>query len=483
MLALDGVTLSLRGGEVHSFVGENGAGKSTLMKIIAGIHLPTAGRLVYRGRPVVWRRCAEAQEAGIAMIHQELNLVDELTVADNIFLGRERMAGGFVSVKKSRREAAGLLRQLNADVDAGARVGDLSIAQRQLVEIAKALSCDASVLIMDEPTAVLSQRDTAALFAVIRGLRARGVCILYVSHLLSEVLAISDRVTVMRDGRVVTTLDGENLKGVSERDIATLMVGRPMADHFPPRGVCEGSPSFAVQDVSTDLLKDISFDVRRGEIFGLAGLIGSGRTELAETIFGVRTAHTGSVSLDGGLLSIKRPADAIGQGLGYLSEDRKGTGLTLPMSVIENTTLVSLARYSRVLINHRREAAATQGHIDRLQIKVGDAEEAVDHLSGGNQQKVALAKWLETEPRVLIVDEPTRGVDIGAKEEIYRLLKDLAARGTCIIMISSELNELLGMCHRIGVMRAGRLVAVVDGASATEETLMHHAAGVHGEKV
>lgn len=486
VIALDGATLAFHPGQIHAIVGENGAGKSTLNKILAGVYTPDAGQMLFRGQAIRWRGVPDAQRHGVVMIHQELNLVDELSVAANIFLGREPSLAGFVRTAQTHRDAQALLRRLGSSLDPAARVGDLSVAQKQLVEIAKALSFDASVLILDEPTAVLSQQDTAALFTVMRQLRDRGVALLYISHILPEVLALSDRVTVMRDGKVVRTIPGSQLRrpgssdgAIGESELASLMVGRPLADHFPPRQPAGDHICFEVRHLQSPLLHDISIEVHRGEIFGLAGLVGAGRTELAETLFGVRRATSGEVRLEGEPLSIKSPADAIDHGLAYLSEDRKGLGLTLGMSVIENITLVSLRRYSKGLLSVGRERQAADAHIQRLRIKAGDPRGEIDRLSGGNQQKVALAKWLEITPRILIVDEPTRGVDIGAKEEIYRLLCELAAQGTCCIMISSELNELLGMCHRIGVMRTGQLVATLPAASATEQSLMRHAAGVH----
>ncbi len=477
--ALDGVSLDLQAGEVHGIVGENGAGKSTLMKILSGVHPPTSGGVFVRGEAVTFHGVHDALARGIAMIHQELNLVDELSIADNIFLGREKTRAGLIRRRDSHRAAAELMASIDYPLDPAMLVRDLSIAQKQMVEIAKAISCEASVLIMDEPTAVLTRREVESLFALIGRLKRQGVTVVYISHILPEVLAVCDRITVMRDGRVARILDEENTKLASEHQLASLMVGRPMADHFPARIAARQEIRLAISDLASppDLF-DVSFDVHRGEIFGLAGLIGAGRTQCAEAIMGLRRRASGFIRVDGREVKIGGPGDAVASGIGYLSEDRKSAGLTVDMDVVANTTLVSLRRYGRVLIDRKAEEAATAARVSQLGIKTGGLHDAVSTLSGGNQQKVLLAKWLETNPRVLIVDEPTRGVDVGAKEEIYRLIQRLAADGLACVMISSEINELLGMCHRIGVMRMGRLVTILNAAEASEEKIMLAAAGV-----
>jgi ribose transport system ATP-binding protein len=474
--ALDGVDLELLPGEVHGIVGENGAGKSTLMKILAGVQQPTTGQLLVRGTPVQFQSVQDALQLGIVMIHQELNLVDELSVADNIFLGREPVRFGLIDRGRCASEASALLHRIGHDLDPSRLVYTLSIADKQMVEIAKALSYQASVLIMDEPTATLTERDALALLALIGQLRSNGVTIVFISHILPQVLQVSDRITVLRDGKVVTTLDNDQVKQTAERELASLMVGRPMAEYFPPRKPHGESVVLSVENLSVpQLAYNIHFEVRQGEIFGLAGLIGAGRTETAEAIVGLRRRSSGTFRLDGKPITIDSPVDAARLGIAYLPEDRKDAGLTLGMDVIDNTTMVSMARYGRVLIDRRGQEKATQAHASRLHIRAGSLNDSVSTLSGGNQQKVLLAKWLEIAPRVLIVDEPTRGVDIGAKEEIYHLLHDLAAQGMTCIMISSEMNELLGLCHRIGVMRSGRLVTILDGPSATEDQIIHAA--------
>ena len=474
--ALDGVDLQLRRGEVHGLVGENGAGKSTLMKVLSGLESPTSGGLLINGSPVRFGGVLDAMKLGIVMIHQELNLVDELSVADNIFLGREFTFLGIVRRRRGAAEAKTLLERIGHRLDPRRLVRTLSIADKQMVEIAKALSYDASVLIMDEPTATLTEREASTLLALVDHLRQSGVTIVFISHILPQVLRISDRITVLRDGRIVTTLDRGEVRATTERELASLMVGRPMTDYFPPRNSHWDNVALAVKNLSVpDAVQNVSFEVHAGEIFGLAGLIGAGRTETAEAIVGLRQKSGGQIFVNGKPVRIRKLADATGLGVAYLPEDRKDAGLTLNMNIVENTTLVSLRRYSYVVLDTSKQKLATQGHAMRLGLRAASLLDPVSTLSGGNQQKVLLAKWLEVSPKVLIVDEPTRGVDIGAKEEIYHLLHELAAQGLCCIMISSEMNELIGMCHRIGVMRLGRLVTILDGEHATEEQIIHAA--------
>ena len=478
--ALDDIALAIRRAEVHGIVGENGAGKSTLMKILSGIEQPSVGSILLDGTPVTITSPHAADRLGIAMIHQELNLVDELSVADNIFLGRERTRWRLVHDGSQHATAHELLKRVGCDIDPGRAVKSLSIAQQQLVEIAKAFASHARILIMDEPTAVLSERETAALFELIAQLKRQGVTILYISHHLSEVLAVCDRVTVMRDGRIVRTLDA---KAASESELARLMVGRPLGDYYPKRVPATEDVLLRVRDLgsaATPLtLEGVSFEVRRGEILGFAGLIGAGRTEMGEAIVGLRRRNAGTIEVDGRMIAPRSPREAVRHGVAYLSEDRQGRGLTVDMGLTENTTLVSLRRYCRPLISRRAEDAAARGHVERLHIRAGALRRPVRTLSGGNQQKVALAKWLEVEPRVLILDEPTRGVDIGAKREIYDLVGQLAQRGMACVFISSELPELLGVCHRIAVMREGSITAILDAREASEEKIMHLAAGVN----
>lgn len=477
--ALADVSLSLVAGQVHCIIGENGAGKSTLMKILSGVERPDGGTIVYRGQAVAFKSPAEAQRAGVAMIHQELNLVDELSVAANIFLGRERRKFGLVDTRWMNARAGELLESLNCPIDPSLRVRELSIAQKQMVEIAKAVSIDASVLIMDEPTAVLTRREVTALFQLIERLKSKGVAIIYISHILSEVLAVGDRVTVMRDGRTVETLSREKAQQIGEHGLASLMVGRPMGDHFPPRNRAAGRLAFEVRNLSVPgKVRNATFAIQAGEVLGFAGLIGAGRTELAEAIVGLRRREGGEILVEGTPVIARTPRQAGKAGIAYLSEDRKGAGLTLGMGIAENTTMVSLKRYCHPFISRREEDAATRHHVNQLHIKIGRVRDPVETLSGGNQQKVALAKWLEIAPKVLIIDEPTRGVDVGAKEQIYALIRTLTAQGMACMLISSELNEVIGLSNRIAVMRAGRIVATMDAGTATEEKIMYHAAGV-----
>ena len=477
--ALGDVSIQLLAGQVHGIVGENGAGKSTLMKILSGVERPDSGTVLVRGKPVELRHPADAQRLGISMIHQELNLIDDLSVADNIFLGREKTSAGWVHQSQTREAAAKLLTSVGCDVSPAAKVNTLSIAQKQMVEIAKAVSTQASVLIMDEPTAVLSGRETAALFELIGRLRRDGVAIVYISHLLPEVLKVCDQVTVMRDGQVVETMGIDQVRAIGERGLASKMVGRPLADHFPKREPADGEVAFEVRGLNVaGKLSDISFTVKHGEILGFAGLIGAGRTEMAEAICGLRIKSSGAIFLDGKPVQIESVQQSVRAGLAYLSEDRKGTGLTLGMSIAQNTTLASLAKW---WIHPAQESAITRKRVSGLKIKIGSIHDPVSSLSGGNQQKVALAKWLETSPRVLFVDEPTRGVDIGAKEQIYQLIQSLTRQGMACVLISSELNEVIGLSHRIAVMRGGKIATIMDAGTATEESIMHYAAGVEEE--
>jgi ribose transport system ATP-binding protein len=474
--ALDHVDLQIQRGEVHGLVGENGAGKSTLMKILSGVEQPTEGDLRIGGETVRFHGVLDAIRRGIVMIHQELNLVDELSVAENIFLGREFTRFGILDPRRAESEARRILDRIGHTLDPAKRVGSLSIADKQMVEIAKALSYDADVLIMDEPTAALTERESNVLLTLIDQLRSAGVTIAFISHILPQVLRICDRITVLRDGKVVTTLNPDNVRRTTERDLAGLMVGRPMADHFPPRGPHREDTVLSVRNLSVPgRVRDVSFEVRSGEIFGLAGLIGAGRTEAAEAIVGLRPKSGGDILIHGEPARILSLADASRFGLAYLAEDRKDAGLTLNMSIVDNITLASLPRYSRILIDRASQQLAAKGHAERLRLRAGALSDPVSTLSGGNQQKVLLAKWLEVSPKVLLVDEPTRGVDIGAKEEIYHLIQQLAERGMAFVMISSEMNELLGVCHRIGVMRMGRLVTILDAKTATEEQIIHAA--------
>ncbi len=474
---MDGVSLDLAAGEVHGVIGENGAGKSTLMKTLAGIPPPDQGSLSPDGRPDQPRNVNDASRAGVVMIHQELNLVDDLSVAENILLGREPRRFGLIQLGRMRTEAARLLNEIGANIDPRARVGDLPVAQQQLVEITKALSQKTSVLILDEPTAVLSERETTLLFKLVRRLKERGVAIVYISHLLPEVLDLCDRISVLRDGRLVAETNPET---ADADQLASLMVGRDLVDVYPPVVAPSAETSrLSVRELSVGShASKITFDVAPGEIIGLAGLVGSGRTEIAEAIVGLRPITGGEIQLDGDAIRFRSPKQALEQGVAYVSEDRKGRGILVDLSCVENTTLPNLRAYGRLVPDRRRERTTTAEWIERLDIRCPDPRSPIRMLSGGNQQKFAVASRLDAQPTVLLLDEPTRGVDVGAKRELYHLIAKLAKDGLACVLISSELPELLGLCHRIAVMRQGQLAGVVDGPTASEESIMRLAAGV-----
>jgi ribose transport system ATP-binding protein len=471
--ALDNVSLEFEPGEVHGIIGENGAGKSTLMKILSGVQQPTSGEVVLDGEVIRLKDVRHAFSKGIAMIHQELDVVEDLTVAENVFLGNEPRKLGLLDKALMAKETDELLKRVSAEFNSKTRVADLSIAGKQLVEIAKALSHNASILIMDEPTAVVSDKETESLFALIEELKQQGVTIIYISHRLVEVDRLCDRITVLRDGKFVITLPrGE----VTEAEMANYMVGREMGDVYPPKTpMPEGEPSLKVTELSAEGVQGASLEVRPGEIVGLAGLIGSGRSELCEAIAGARHSSSGSVTLNGEAVSCKNPKQASKIGIAYVSEDRKGAGLVLDMDTIENTTLAS---HSGFFIDRKSEKKTAEAWRENLDIRVGDMKAPILFLSGGNQQKVAIAKWLDMNPKVLMLDEPTRGVDVGAKREIYNLVHKFSEQGLATIVVSSELPEIIGLCHRVYVMREGKIVGELVGEQITEENIMQLAAGV-----
>jgi inositol transport system ATP-binding protein len=461
--ALDAVSMQVRAGTVHALMGENGAGKSTLMKIVAGLLAPDAGRVILRGR--------------VAMIHQELHLMPPMTVAENIFLGREPLTRlGFIDDRALWRRTSELLGALGINIDPDERVSDLTIAQRQMIEIARAASYEADVLIMDEPTSALSEREVAQLFAIVDDLKARGSAIVYITHRIDEVFRVADEVTVMRDGRVVASLP----VGELDRDrLITMMVGRELTQLFPKDNVPSEKVLLSVKGLSVDgLFSDVSFDVRAGEILGIAGLVGSRRTELAETIFGVRRATVGDIFINGVRARIDSPAVAIEHGMAFLTEDRKISGLFQPLCVHENMEIAVLGGefVSSGFVRQAKLLDACRETATAVRVKTPDLFERVHNLSGGNQQKVLVGRWLLTAPRILILDEPTRGIDVGAKAEIHRLISTLAAQGAAVIMISSEMPEILGMSDRVMVMRQGRVTGIVSRADADQVDLMRLAA-------
>ena len=475
--ALDNVTLEVLPQEVHGLVGENGAGKTTLMKILTGVYQADAGHIEFKGRPVQIPNPRAAQLLGIAIIHQELAVLPEMSVAENIFLGREPAGPlGTVRWDELYRQTQALLDRLGIDLPPRTRVGNLTIAQQQMVEIAKALSLEADLLVMDEPTSALTERETEILFRLIETLKAHGVSIIYISHRLEEIFQICDRVTVMRDGQHIDTRPIDQL---TPQEVVRLMVGRRIKDIYPPPGKGRGPLKLEVRGLHRPpRLRHVSLKLYSGEILGLAGLVGSGRTDLARAIFGVDPVEDGEIWIDGQLATIRSPDDAMAQGMGLVPEDRKGQGLFLQMTVRQNTVIARLKELSRWgFIDFRRAEAETRRFVEELDIRTPSLEQLVHNLSGGNQQKVIIARWLGRAPSILILDEPTRGIDVGAKAEIHILMRQLADDGMAILMISSELPEVLGVSDRILVMREGRMVAEFSREEATQDRIMAYATG------
>lgn len=475
--ALQDVALEVRAGEVHALVGENGAGKSTLMRILVGVHQRDAGEILLRGRTVEIPSPIHARTLGISIIHQELNQVPALSVAENIFLGREPRRGpGFVDYVEMYDRAGELLQELGLPIDPHRKVGSLTVAEQQLVEIAKALSVEADLLIMDEATAALTVKETERLFQFIRDLRARGVGIIYITHRLEEIFRIADRVTVLRDGRYVATYPiGE----VTMDDLIRLMVGRHLDEKFPKEAVPRGEPVLEVRGLTTEgLFEDVTLTLHRGEIVGIAGLVGSGKTHVAHAIFGATPIDAGEIWLEGRPVTIRSPQDAIAHGIGLVTEDRKRLGLVLGMNVRDNITLPVLPELERIgFVDRGREQALVRQAIEELDMAVASPEQIVRQLSGGTQQKVVVAKWLQARAKVLLLAEPTRGIDVGAKVEMYRLMVALAKRGVGILMVSSELPEILGMSDRILVMHEGRITAEFTREEASQEAILASATG------
>ena len=470
--AIRSATLELLGGEIHAIVGENGAGKSTLIKVITGAHAPDGGVLELYGEPARLSSPAAGLDAGVAAIYQELALVPAMSVRDNLFLGREPARLGFVDRAAETRRARAVLARLGVTIDLDAAVRDLGVAQQQFVEIAKALEREARVLILDEPTAALSGHEAERLFAVLAELRRDGIAVLYISHRLEEVLRIADRTTIMRDGETLGTWDAGTL---TREEIVEKMVGRPLTDEYPTKGGAPlGEELLAVDDLRGGPVRGVSFAVRRGEILGLAGLVGAGRTELARLVFGADRRSGGTVRRAGRALALASPRDAIRAGICLLTEDRKAQGLLLGRSALENFALPNLGRFSRRgWLRLGEERAAFARHVAALGLRVAGEWQTAGQLSGGNQQKLLIARWLETASQVVIFDEPTRGVDVGARYEIYLLIHELARQGKAIVIISSELPEVLGVCDRILVMRDGRVTGeITDVAGATQERLL-----------
>ncbi|NMB01288.1 MAG: sugar ABC transporter ATP-binding protein [Firmicutes bacterium] len=484
--ALDQVNLDVYEGEIHAICGENGAGKSTLMKILSGVypHGSYEGEFYFAGEECQFSGVKDSERRGIRIIYQELTLVPQMTVADNIHLGGEPTKYGFINQNELYRATEKLLKSYNFDIPYNARVSSLGIGKQQMVEIAKALSGNARLLILDEPTSALTIEETNVLLNIIRDLKRKGVTCIYISHKLDEVFQIADRITVLRDGRVVGTQDAAE---IDQNKVVSMMVGRELTGQYPPRDAKIGEVIFQVENwtVAKDsgavrpVIRDVSFELRKGEILGIAGLMGSGRTELVQSIFGEYGKRlSGNMVLNGNQISVRSSQDAIHNGIALLTEDRKNTSLVLKHSILENSTIASLGELLRwKVIDRDKELSITHDYKDKLQIKAPSVHSIVNDLSGGNQQKVAIAKWLMTDPQILIMDEPTRGIDVGTKYEVYKLMNELTSQGVSIIMVSSELPEILGMSDRILVMREGSVAGIVDNQDVTEETIMLLATG------
>ena len=472
------IDFDVKPGEVHAIIGENGAGKSTLIKTLSGFEQPTSGSISFDGNKTVLPPNGRAEHLGIVLIHQEFNLAEHLTVMDSIFLGREITRHGFVDVAATRRKAQALLDTLHVNVSPTDRIRDLPIAQKQMIEIAKAVSRDARVLIMDEPTAVLSATETETLFEQIRRLTAQGVAVVFISHKLDEVLALSDRVTVLRDGQLIATVEASDLTSDSA---AQMMVGRELSNLYPPKAEPDVDAPMVldVKDLTTNEVTDVSFNLRKGEILGFAGLIGSGRTAVAEAVVGLTHRTAGSVDVNGLPTHFANLSESVEAGLAYMTKDRKGKGLLVNMGLTPNLTLLTLDRHIRhFLLDPASEAQALDRAVRRFDIRTRDPSMRAEQLSGGNQQKLMLGKTMESEPEIIIMDEPTRGIDVGTKQQIYHIVAALAAQGKSIILISSELQEVIGLSHRVMVMRNGRIAGELSGDNINEEQIVRYQMGI-----
>ncbi|APX94896.1 ABC transporter ATP-binding protein [Halomonas sp. 1513] len=474
------IDLDLVPGEVHALLGENGAGKSTLVKILSGYLSATSGDIRLQGEARRYRSSGEAEADGIVMIHQELALAEQLTAEENIFLGRELRRGPFLDRRAMRERCRAALTELETRVDPRARVKDLSTSDQQMVEIAKAITRDVRVLIMDEPTATLTEHEVEVLFTLIGRLRQRGVAILYISHKLREIERIADRVTVLRDGRLI---DCAPMAGRSKEALARLMVGREISDMYPERSVLANDAPVVLEArdmVVPGAVKQASFSLRRGEVLGFGGVVGAGRTALIEAVLGLRARSQGQVLRNGQPVMLRHLRDAVRQRIAYLTEDRKGKGLVLNMGLRPNFTLLNLRAYCRPLIDRRREEQAFQEAIERFDIRLRTQAASAAELSGGNQQKLLLAKVMSIDPEIVIINEPTRGIDVGTKHQIYHFVRELTDAGRSVILISSEMAELIGLSHRVAVMCAGVLTGVLEGEQINEHDIMQYASGIKG---
>ena len=474
--ALDHVNFEVKRGEVHALMGENGAGKSTLMKVLTGIYQKDSGSITYKGKETEFHNTREAQDAGVVIVHQELNMVGDLTVAQNIFIGREPKKGFSIDDKKMIEDSKKLFQELNIEINPKEKMNNLTVGKQQMCEIAKAISHKAEVIIFDEPSAALTEKEIADLFEIIRDLRKKGLGIVYISHRMDEIKTITDRVTVMRDGGYVGTLITADS---TKEDIINMMVGRVIyEDPKTESAVPEDAPVvLKVEHLNAGkMVQDVSFELHKGEILGFSGLMGAGRTETARALFGADPKESGDIYVNGEKVTINCPQDAVKCGIGYLSEDRKRYGVAVQKTVAENTTMATVHQFMRgIFINRKKEAAVAQEYVDALATKTPSVDQLVVNLSGGNQQKVVIAKWLTRDCDILIFDEPTRGIDVGAKNEIYKLMNQLAAEGKAIIMISSEMTEILRMSDRIVVMCEGKKTGELDISEATQENIMNMA--------
>ena len=476
-IALSKVMLQVKSGEVHALVGENGAGKSTLMNIISGVLPPDEGTITFLGKQVQFLSPSEAQSAGVGFVHQELALCPHISVAENIYMGRyEKGPFGFIKRKKLYADTAELLKLFKANIRPECMVGDLNIADQQIVEIAKSLSLKCKLLILDEPTSSLSDTETEILFGIIRKLKGEGISVLYISHRIAEIFEICDRVTILRDGCYINTF---NVSEVTPRQIVEGMVGRELNDFYPPKSSETGEVMLEVQGLCREgVFQDISFELRRGEILGLSGLVGSGRTELARAICAIDKLHAGEITYLGEPVRFKNYSEAIKRGLCYLTEDRKLQGLFLNLNVKNNINAAIIDSLSRhMLVQRKKEAENATAYVARLNIKVHNIHQLISSLSGGNQQKAMIAKWLSANPSIIFMDEPTRGIDVGAKSEIHNMLRELSNHGIGVILISSELPEIIGMCDRVVVMHEGRITGEVSGQEISEQSIILLASG------
>lgn len=468
--ALDDVTINIERGTIHGLVGENGAGKSTLIKVLAGIYRPNKGEIILDGKPCRFNSPIEARRAGISVVHQEIKLAEPLSVAENMFLGNVQLKNGLVDWKGMRRRAREIVEDLGMDIDINAQVSSLTVAKKQIVEIMHAINNNSRILIMDEPSAVLTDRELEVMFRIVKQLRDEGITIIYISHRLDEIFGLCSNVSVLRDGCHIDTIP---VASVDRQGLINMMVGREMGQEYPKEVGNVGGTILEVKNLSRGILQDISFEVKSGEVFGISGLVGAGRTELARAILGIDKPESGEVYVRGKKVHYRTFADAIRDGLGLIPEDRKLQGLVQIMSVKRNTTLVNMKRVLRAgVISSSLEEKLSKEYADKLHVVTPSMETEVQYLSGGNQQKVVIAKWLFQNSEILFLDEPTRGIDVGAKAEIYRLINRMAKEGKTIIMISSEMPELLGMCDRIMVMHEGHKMGELNAAEATQEKIM-----------